>query len=696
MRLRPVFFALLVCTPVLQAAEIFVAPEGRDAADGSAAAPVATLQRARDLVREQRAAGAKEPATITVRAGTFELSAPLELGEKDSDLTIRAAEGAMPMLTASRVVPQWERHAGAIVKADVSGIVPLGFRVRQLLLDGRRQTLARYPNIDPANPLYGGFAWVGEPPAEAYAAHDWLRTFYVKPQDARKWAHPEDVELVIWKFHGWNNDRDRLKSFDPATRLITLDREEKNAREIMFPNRFFFQNALEELDAPGEWFHDVRTRTLYFWPPAPLAQKEVRVVTGESLLKVTKGAKRIVVRGLRFTGCEGVAINFDQVDECALERCAVDTTGQTGDYAVNINRGRDCRVSRCEITRTGGGGVRLFGGDWKTLAPAGHVVEDCHIHETGQALNFGSGIYLAGVGTSARHNHVHDVPRIGIELRGQKLAIEYNHIHQCMRETMDGAGIYSLGRDWLCSRGSRVAFNYVHDTIGVAQEKGDALKIGAYSWNIYMDDTTAGVDIIGNICARAGRAGLHMHNARDCVVENNIWISGREWQLDMQGWKLGERFSGPGFDGCVKGFESIRELPAWKELRGTEIDPRTSAGEGGLVMSGNVVRRNIVAWADPKVRYFWVSKVNASQNLVEQNLIWCGGPEPQDVTLKPAPGQTPWQTWLAAGWDRGSLLADPCFVDSAQDDYRLRPESPAWKLGWQAIPVEKIGPRPER
>jgi hypothetical protein len=32
-------------------------------------------------------------------------------------------------------------------------------------------------------------------------------------------------------------------------------------------------------------------------------------------------------------------------------------------------------------------------------------------------------------------------------------------------------------------------------------------------------------------------------------------------------------------------------------------------------------------------------------------------------------------------------------VDPAQDDYRLKPESPAWKLGFQKIPVEKIGPQ---
>ena len=33
------------------------------------------------------------------------------------------------------------------------------------------------------------------------------------------------------------------------------------------------------------------------------------------------------------------------------------------------------------------------------------------------------------------------------------------------------------------------------------------------------------------------------------------------------------------------------------------------------------------------------------------------------------------------------------FVDPAHDDYRLRPESPALKFGFQPIDVTQIGPR---
>ena len=51
-----------------------------------------------------------------------------------------------------------------------------------------------------------------------------------------------------------------------------------------------------------------------------------------------------------------------------------------------------------------------------------------------------------------------------------------------------------------------------------------------------------------------------------------------------------------------------------------------------------------------------------------------------------------WASWQALGMDRHSMVADPGFVDPDHADYRLKPDSPAFALGFKPIPVEKIGP----
>ena len=54
----------------------------------------------------------------------------------------------------------------------------------------------------------------------------------------------------------------------------------------------------------------------------------------------------------------------------------------------------------------------------------------------------------------------------------------------------------------------------------------------------------------------------------------------------------------------------------------------------------------------------------------------------------------PFEDWRAkTGFDAHSVIADPLFVNAEQEDFRLRPESPALKLGFQPIDVSKIGIR---
>lgn len=49
--------------------------------------------------------------------------------------------------------------------------------------------------------------------------------------------------------------------------------------------------------------------------------------------------------------------------------------------------------------------------------------------------------------------------------------------------------------------------------------------------------------------------------------------------------------------------------------------------------------------------------------------------------------------WQEMGFDTHSVMAAPLFVEPTNGDFRLQPDSPAFGLGFQLIPVERIGLR---
>ncbi|MGC3970530.1 MAG: hypothetical protein QM775_25295 [Pirellulales bacterium] len=62
-----------------------------------------------------------------------------------------------------------------------------------------------------------------------------------------------------------------------------------------------------------------------------------------------------------------------------------------------------------------------------------------------------------------------------------------------------------------------------------------------------------------------------------------------------------------------------------------------------------------------------------------------------DLVLEETESLNEWPSWQALG-NRHSMIADPKFIAPEKDDYRLAPDHPPGRLGFEPIPVEKIGP----
>lgn len=82
-------------------------------------------------------------------------------------------------------------------------------------------------------------------------------------------------------------------------------------------------------------------------------------------------------------------------------------------------------------------------------------------------------------------------------------------------------------------------------------------------------------------------------------------------------------------------------------------------------MRGHLIRFN---YAEPR------------GNLVARNICWGG--KWDEVEAKARPGVT---------FTDNLTGQDPHFVDAATQNFQLREDSPAWKLGFRRIPLEKIG-----
>ncbi len=72
---------------------------------------------------------------------------------------------------------------------------------------------------------------------------------------------------------------------------------------------------------------------------------------------------------------------------------------------------------------------------------------------------------------------------------------------------------------------------------------------------------------------------------------------------------------------------------------------------------------------------------------MDRNVYWDTSHPNGDIKF----GDATLAQWQARGHDRHSLVADPKFVDAAHADFRLKPDSPAFKFGFVPIDTSRIG-----
>lgn len=690
----------LATVQAAQSTSFYVATDGNDANPGTKAKPFATFEKARDAARQSKTQNPTSKIDVFVRAGTYELAKTFTLSAEDSGtekapVVYQAYPNEKVLLIGGKRITGFAPHRGAILKADVGA---QGFTnyFRQLFLDGKRMQLARYPNHDAVNPN-GGFAYVdGQIPKDSDKGKEKpeypARQIHYKLSDARTWAHPELAEVIYFPWHNWLNISVPVASVDKDKRLITLTRDAKTHAGypggIRPGDRYFVRNLFEELDSAGEWFLDRQTRTLYFWPPKPLAGLEVYAPTTDDMIEISAKTEWIIIRGFTMECGDGYAVALRGANNCIVACNTIRNTGggQLGKGGgVLLENGANCGVVGNDIYDVGNVGIMMRGGNYLTLTAGGHYADNNYLHHIGVLNAHGLGIHMDGIGLRVSHNLIHDITRSGLFGGGNDCIVEYNHIRHDNLMTEDTAGYYN-GGNWH-NRGQIVRYNYVHDTLGYGRRGGKWVS-PLFAWGIYFDDDVSGTHAYGNIVARVPLGGFHVHAGRDNIIENNIIIDCAEQQFQMSGhdpahsqWLI---------DRKKAEFAKFQRNPAYAkypEVPALDI-------EKAWLMVGNKFRHNIVCYQDTNsVLYTYFQDRCPEQNETDRNLVWH---HDQPITVQHSTGwklaKLSWEEWQKAGHDQHSIIADPLFVNAAKDDYRLKTNSPAFKLGFKPIPVEKIGP----
>ena len=698
-----------------QPATLYVSTAGSDAWSGRLAepnaaktdGPLATLTQARDaLLRIKKRAGLPHGATVYVRGGTYYMDKTFTLNKEHSGaprarIVYRAFDGEKPVLVGGLPIRGFTPHKGKIVKADVAAQGFKGFYFRQLFFNGKRQHLARYPNFRPDAPVCGGWSFIPGEPQRLYGGAveetaEQRRTLNVKPEDIHDWANPSEGELFLLPHHNWWNHIVGIESVDKAKGIIKLKPNRGfegrlgDRRFGMKPLcRYYVRNLLEELDAPGEWYLDRKTWTLYFWPPAPLEGASVVAPRVTQIIHIHKGASHITLRGFTIECSDRFGVNMYRANDCLIAGCTVrNVTGHCtyGTAAISINGGTNNGAVGNDVYDVGGVGIGVGGGSRETLEPGNNYADNNYIHHTGVFWKAGSGISCSGVGNRVSHNLVHDTPRQGLRWNGSDHMVEFNHVHHTNTEISDTAGINACNSNWT-KRGTVLRYNYVHDVLGFGMNYNHEWVSPHYCWGIYLDNFTCGTQVYGNICARIVLGGPFIHGGRDNVIENNYIIDCATAQMYYSPWKpQSERQA----KGLVDALMKYGKLPPYQKYPGLPEMFKTNYDEW-LQMAGNKFLRNICCYSDPKAMLYKQRALPYDKTESDYNLIWHYG-LPLLTGMKGVPPDKQWEEWKKQGFEAHSLVAEPMFVDAKADDYRLKPDSPAHRLGIKQIPVDRIGP----
>lgn len=694
-------------------ADFYVSSSGSDSWSGTVAdpdnsgmdGPFATLERARDAVRELKSIKSTD-IVVSIRGGTYALSETVVFGLQDSGegeatITYEAYPGETPVFSSGRQIDGWK-------KADRN--------LRGLPKEARGQVLVARVTGD-FKTLYDGEGMLPRAKSEGFIPlKGGSRTELHFPEGKLKnWSNVEDVEIIVRPHHAWISNVLPLVSVDEKTHVARTSIPATYAMNVLHflkdTENCWVENVIEELDEPGEWALNTKEGKLYLWPRnetpvlAPQLFELIRVEGNiDKAGPMDVPVRNLVFRGLTFMhgdrytleeGDAGLQHDWDMLDKenalvrfrgaenCVIEACHFANSG-SGAIRVDLY-GMENTISSNHIEQMGGGGILLCGyGPGTKDVNRKNLVYNNHIHDVGKIYIHSPGIFIWQSGENrVANNLIHNTPYCGIivsgcmthffekkggreligTIRWQEVGgkfsskepeevlplkhshdnlIEYNEIHHVMEKMGDGNGIYIRG----AGAGNVIRRNYIHHLVAPMHMQAAIRTDGG------QRDTLIAENLIYKCTAQGIIIKLNNRAENNIVADviappRGYYLSLREGP--MTGARIQRNIFYSSTDECV----FIDELPVGK-------------GRVSEDRRGRALARAKDADTDFNIYY---------------------------SARTPSLGEAMLSKQKEDGVDDNSLAVDPLFVDPENGDFSFREDSPALELGIVPIDISQIGLR---
>ena len=700
-------------------ADFYVAPNGDDSRPGTEVEPFATLAKARDAVRRLKARGPQRDILVCIRGGVYRLQETVVFSVKDSaaqghTITYAAAPGERPVISTGVEITGWKKADGPLPGLPSSARgkvwvadVPKGLGRFNTLHDaGKMLPRARSKGVTPTK-LYKR----GQPADRV--------TLDCPPGLIRPWSNVKDVEVVVVPTYPWVVNILPLAGADPKTGIV------KTAVPATYPlgkpnfghfpeGSLWVENALEFLDEPGEWVLNTTTRKLYLWPRSDHPGESIVAPTLTELIRVEgeidydgprdTPVNNLVFRGLTFTGGDRFSweptktgwglqhdwemfdrptamVRFRGAEGCAVEHCRFAHSGGSG-VRLDLHCQKN-RITGNVIEHVGGVGVLLAGyGPGTTNVNKHNTVSNNHVHRVGELLWHSPGIFAWQSGENEiANNLVHHTPYTAIVVSGRisydrqgrgecSRTVRWDEIDRVLPDKPKPMDWY-VREPFMHGRKNRVVRNEIHHTMEVLGDGNCIYISGTGGGNLvkqnYLHDVTS-PRINANI-----RCDDDQHKT---IMEDNVIL----------------RCCGEGF--IIKGDNTIvNNIVA--DLRPAGADRTPCLHQRGYIVlpygqvKGATIQRNIFCSLVKDQRVLTESR---SRTRGPSLLRDCNA----DYNLYFNRADPDWggrhlREQQAFGVETHSLSADPLFEDLDGGDLRLKPGSPALKLGFKPIELDNVG-----